>query len=370
MLDSNLVHEIKNRDFFKNVNHYRDFDHIKTNLIIGNKDFPETFLTIIIPVYDHPIKFIARAINSALNQDNPGIDYKILVIDDYAFPDKDNGVENYLRNHPDDRILYYKNERNLGVFGNWNRGIELSNSKWVTLLHSDDFYKPNFLINMINIIKDNPNIDQLACKYEMLDYTSGEVNEADAMKPGEGKVVLRKVDYREYMYDMFTSVKGSIYRRDTLIEIGGFRSQDIALGLDDYSLMMRYAYQFNTYYLDTVLYIDSWGFNDSLNLKHWYPQLIADYFMWKNIERKRSPLIRWAYKLKDVKVLVNRAVSYSDGTSYIKKKVPVDFDELYQICGLKSGKYNKFITFIGRVFAKADEKRIKLFHKRIYITLI
>lgn len=370
MLDDYLIEEVKTRDFFKNVNHFRDFDDIKSNLVLGNESSDDVFLTIIIPVYDHPIRFISRAIESALNQDDPGIDYKVLIIDDYASDDKDNGVEGYLREHPDDKIIYYKNEKNLGVFGNWNRGIELSKSQWVTLLHSDDFYKPNFLKNMIRIIKENQNIDQLACKYEMLDYTSGVVNESDAMKPAEGRVVLRKIDYREYMYNMFTSVKGSIYRKDTLIDIGGFRSQDIALGLDDYSLMMRYAYQYNTYYLDTVLYVDSWGFNDSLNLKHWYPQLIADFFMWKDIERKRSPLIRWAYKLKDVKVLVKRAIAYSDGTSYIKKKVPIDFEELYRICGLKSGNYKTITIFIGRAFAKADEIRIKMSQKRKHITLI
>ena len=362
--------EIRERDFFRNVDHFHDFDDVETALVMGEWPAEEVFLTVIIPVYDHPIHFITRAIDSALNQEEAGITYRLLIIDDYAVPGGDNGVEAYLRAHPDPRILYYKNRRNMGVFGNWNRGIQLARSKWVALLHSDDFYKPNYLKNMIPIIRARQEIDQLACRYGLLDYTKNDVDEAAAMARAVGSASLRKVDYREYTYEMFTSVKGSLYKRDTLIEIGGFRSQGMALGLDDYPLMMRYAYHYNTYYLDAVLYMDSWGFNDSLNIKHWYPQLIADYFMWKDMERKRGPLVRWAYDKKDKYMLIDRARAYADGTSYIGKKIPVDFKELYQICGIRSEHIPKLTTYIGKGIVKADQKWIKLSQKRVNIELV
>lgn len=50
------------------------------------------------------------------------------------------------------RLTYYKNEANLGLFGNWNRCIELAKGKWVCLLHSDDLLMPNYLRELKNAI--------------------------------------------------------------------------------------------------------------------------------------------------------------------------------------------------------------------------
>ena len=369
MIEDRFIDEIKNRDFFKIVNHYDDFKSIETDLVIGSWPEKEVLLSVIIPVYNHPIDFIVRAINSALNQ---GVeeDYRILIIDDFTIEGEDNGVESYLKDHPDPRILYYKNKKNMGVFANWNRGIELSRAKWITILHTDDFFKPNYLKNMIRILTKHPQIDQIACPYEMLDYTKGNVDLKRAMTPNTGKAVLRKVDYREYMYGMFTSIKGSIYTRRSLIDIGGFMNQGIALGLDDYPLMMRYAYYFNTYYLDMPMYVDSWGYNDSLNTKHWYPELIANYYMWKCIETKMSGIVKWAYSEKDKYNLITRAKAYEDGTSWVGKKIDIDYDELYRVCGIEDETINPLTCTIAKGIVKADQKLIKLKQKSEIVDII
>lgn len=363
MIEKKMIDEIKSRDFFQIVNHYHDYDNIETELKFGSWGEKEVFLSIIIPVYDHPIDFIIRAIESAKNQ-NISLDYKILIIDDYAFEGKNNGVEDYVLNHPDDKIIYYKNKKNMGVFANWNRGIMLSKAKWITILHSDDFFKPNYLKTMVSIINAKPEIDQIACPYEMIDYTNGDVDEEKYRKPYVGKAILRKVDYREYMYGMFTSVKGSMYTKKSLIEIGGFMNQGDGLGLDDYPLMMRYAYYYNTYYLDKVLYVDSWGFNDSLNLKHWYPELIANFFMWKCMERKRKGIIKWAYSIKDKYNLVTRAHSFEDGTSWVKKKIDIDYEELYRVCNISSEHIPFFTCYASKGLVKMDQKVIKFKQKK------
>lgn len=50
------------------------------------------------------------------------------------------------------KLTYYKNKANLGLFGNWNRCIELAKGKWVCLLHSDDLLMPNYLRELKNAI--------------------------------------------------------------------------------------------------------------------------------------------------------------------------------------------------------------------------
>lgn len=338
MISKKDLNEIRNRDFLKNKNHFRDFDDIKTNYLFGYK-VENAFLTVIVPYYDHPIEFAKRALNSVLNQ---YCDYEIqiLVIDEKANNQSSNSFLDYVRYLNDPRIICYQNEHSLGVFANWNRAIELSDSKWITILHTDDFYKDNYLQNMKKILDENPQIDQLACNYKMLNFLKDKI---DVEKEFQGRCsnsTVRKVHYTEYFYDMVTSVKGSVYKKDKLIELGGFRNQGDGIGLDDYPLMLRFAYYYNTYLLEEVLYLDSWGYNDSLNLKHWYPELVENYYMWLYFAKKETGWIQKLYLNRAKYLLGYRAVQYNDGTSWIGVPVPIDFNQLAIDCQLNNVNVN------------------------------
>ena len=48
----------------------------------------------------------------------------------------------------------------------------------------------------------------------------------------------------------------------------------------------------NTYLLEDELYLNSWAHNDSLNTKHWYPELVENYYMWLYFSVS-SLVLRW-----------------------------------------------------------------------------
>ena len=78
--------------------------------------------------------------------------YEIIVVenvDDFSTKSK---AQEMLENEYFGKVTYYKNEANLGLFGNWNRCIELAKGKWVCLLHSDDLLMPNYLREMKNAL--------------------------------------------------------------------------------------------------------------------------------------------------------------------------------------------------------------------------
>lgn len=237
MIDINDLNEVKTRDFLEIKSQYRKWDSIKTECLFGNR-VGDALLTIIIPVYDHPFELMKRAVNSVLYQ-RCDYSYQILIIDDFAGRKEESNFEKYIRELDDNRIIYYKNEKNIGVFGNWNRGIELAKSKWVTILHTDDFYKSNYLQAMKSIVDKHPEIDQLACKYKLVNLADKTLNFNEEYQSNSGTAKVYKVSYLDYLYEMYTSVKGAWFKRDALIEIGGFRSQGDGLGLDDYPLMLK-----------------------------------------------------------------------------------------------------------------------------------
>ena len=347
MVDEKLVQEIRSRDFLENINYFDYFKDIETKLILGSWPQEKVFLSIILPVYDHPQEFIRRAINSALNQPC-SYDFRLLVIDDYAKQTTPTETELYLRELNSEKVVYYKNQKNLGVFGNWNRAIELSQSTWVTFLHSDDFLQDNFLENMARIIGEHPEIDQLCCNYKMLNFLKGNIVPNEEFKGHACTRKVHKVKACEYLHEMPTSVKGSFYKREKLIELGGFRPQDIAFGLDDYTLMLRYAHYYNTYLIDEVLYLNCWGYNDSLNTKHWFPQLISDYYMCLYFAERENFILRALYKLRARDLMIERATDFHNGTSWVGVPVEIDFEELRRICGLKSLKYNRVLRKLLR----------------------
>lgn len=343
--------EIQGRDFLKKVDHYHDHDDVKTNLIYGVPNTEKVFLSIIIPIYDHPFELIVRAINSILYQE---INYSIhvIIIDDFTKSHRNENVLKYVKSVGDRRISYYRNENNLGVFANWNRGIQLANSEWVTILHTDDFFKNNFFSNMKKIIDEHPEIDQLCCNYQMLRLKNTNININEKYCGEYGKTIVRKVKYTEYFYEMKTSVKGALYKREKLIELGGFRSQGDGIGLDDYPLMLRYAYYYNTYLIEFVLYLDSWGYNDSLNTKHWFPELIENYYMWIYFANRMGKIKKKIYTVNAKYLLNKRALEYDKGTSWVGIPVPIDMELLQRYCNVDFKSCNKIEGIIFSTLAK------------------
>ena len=49
--------------------------------------------------------------------------------------------------------MYYKNEKILGMLGNWNRGIELARAPFVTYCHDDDMLLPSALSRLMELQK-------------------------------------------------------------------------------------------------------------------------------------------------------------------------------------------------------------------------
>lgn len=360
MIKQEDLYEVRKRDFLKKIDHFHDLDEIETKRIFGAHYDKEVFLTIILPVYDHPEEFIKRALDSALDQKCNFV-YQIIVIDDYAREKGQTVTEKYVRKLNDPRVIYYKNMKNMGVFGNWNRAITLARSEWVSFLHSDDMLKDNYLQNMYDIVMKHPKIDQLACNYKKLDFLHGEVDIKKEMHGQPGEKMLRKVKYTEYLYEMTTSVKGSFYKRDKLLEIGGFRSQGDGIGLDDYPLMMRFAYYYNTYLLEENLYLNSWAHNDSLNTKHWYPELVENYYMWLYFANKEKGLKKKLYLKKAKYLLLERAKIYKSGRSWVGVPIDIDYDELKHDCELDNLRINRIweaISFIGVHFIQKQKNKI------------
>lgn len=132
-----------NLDWFTIEDHLHDFDDVGYELkYVGNlnENAPMPLISIMIPAYR--LSFISHSIESAINQDFP-YPYEIVIIDDCG-GDSENLFQ-YVKSLNSPLLKLYKNEHNIGLFGNWNRCILLAKAKYICYLHCDDMLKPNTL---------------------------------------------------------------------------------------------------------------------------------------------------------------------------------------------------------------------------------
>ena len=97
----------------------------------------EKRITYAVPYYSG-IGYLRMALQSLIDQENPH--WLAVVLDDRGGED----AEETVRSFNDDRILYVRNETNLGLAGNWNNALSLVETEFVTLFHSDDELETNY----------------------------------------------------------------------------------------------------------------------------------------------------------------------------------------------------------------------------------
>ncbi|WP_159081344.1 glycosyltransferase family 2 protein [Nocardioides sediminis] len=99
-------------------------------------------LTFAIPYY-RGRDYLAEAIRSVLAQTEQ--DWRLLVVDDRGPEPADELVADF----DDPRIDYVRNERNLGLAGNWNECVRLATTPYVTVLHGDDRLLPEYAAHVL-----------------------------------------------------------------------------------------------------------------------------------------------------------------------------------------------------------------------------
>lgn len=97
-------------------------------------------------------RFIDKAIKSILNQTFKNFEF--IIINDGS-TDKS---EDYVLNYSDPRIIYVKNERNIGLAASLNKGIKLVKGKYVARMDDDDVSSPDRLQKQFELLESRADI--------------------------------------------------------------------------------------------------------------------------------------------------------------------------------------------------------------------
>ncbi len=126
-------------------------------------------VSVLIPTYNYA-HCLDEAVTSVLSQTFTS--FELIIIDDCSKDNTDEVVEKYLS---DPRVRYVKNERNLGLVGNWNKCLSLASGKYIKLLCADDKFRNDLLIKMVDAMEKHPSVSLVCCNKQIFGSTVSEV---------------------------------------------------------------------------------------------------------------------------------------------------------------------------------------------------
>jgi GT2 family glycosyltransferase len=182
-------------------------------------------ISIVMPVYNTDVRWLRKAIESALNQIYPR--WELCAVDDSS---DDPRLREILSDYAskDQRVKIKFLERHEGIAGASNHALGMSSGEFVGFLDHDDELTPDALCETVAILNANPGVDFIYTDEDRIDEQG--VRSDPFFKPDWSPELLMSYNYVPHF---------AVYRRSIVEEIGGFR-----LGYDgsqDYDLVLRFT---------------------------------------------------------------------------------------------------------------------------------
>lgn len=190
-------------------------------------------VSIIMPSYN-TAPYIKQTIQSVLDQTYTN--WELIIVDDCS---SDNTDEVLAEIH-DERIRYFKNEKNLGAAVSRNKALREAKGQWIAYLDSDDLWMPEKLEKQISFMEKN--------NYSF-SYTNYEEIDADGNKTGvkvTGPKKITKTGMFNYCW------LGCLTVMFNASKIGLIQIEDIKKN-NDYAMWLKVCKKTECYLLDEFL---------------------------------------------------------------------------------------------------------------------
>lgn len=363
-------------DYKTKENNFEKICDIKTNLIKG-KLRENVLISYVLPVYKRA-DLLEKTLLCILNQQPVEFEWDIVIVDNEA--GEENDTQRVVEKIDSDRIVYYRNEKNIGVDGNYNRCIELATGKWAAMIHGDDLIMDDHLkrsAEYIEYIENKKSTKELAyiC-HRYIDFSdeSGIDLHREEEKAVSGKYKLELSEVYNggrpvlqtqklgVLTGYFASLPsfGTIMNKEIMIKEGGFNDN---LGIcEDVITPYRLAEKYEVYMAPVYMGFHRFDRNESMKvetiLKIYAAMIEFREFMYTTVWWGKI----WRFIARDIlnDDLRNYCIGQSRfcSTELIRK----DFDS---ICKVK--KLNRIKNFFCNIVMKHVQKVNHLQSKKEYI---
>jgi glycosyltransferase involved in cell wall biosynthesis len=206
-------------------------------------------VSVIIPTYNRK-NFLKIAIDSVLNQSFNN--FELLIIDDGS----NDSTEELVKSFKDQRIRYFKLDKNYGPSYARNFGIKNSNADFVAFLDSDDFWKKEKLeIQYSEMLKNN---DYLLSHTDEIWLRNGKILNPKKIHLKEGGDIFKK------SLKLCSISISTVMAKKSLFDIVGFFDESLP-ACEDYDMWLRVTALFPVLFINKKLTVKHGGHNDQLS---------------------------------------------------------------------------------------------------------
>ena len=208
-------------------------------------------VSVCIPTYNGSA-FLAEAMKSVLEQSFH--DFELLIVDDGS---TDTTLD-IARSFSDSRIMIHRNEKQLGIPGNWNRCLELARGDYICIFHQDDVMLPTNLEHKLGVLQSDAAVRFVHSAIELLTSEDNVPPPTNWVEPATEDFVSEGTTYfrRLLLYGNRICAPSVMTRRALLLELGGF---DEELGFaPDYEMWLKMCVEGKVAFLSRPLVQYRW----------------------------------------------------------------------------------------------------------------
>lgn len=175
-------------------------------------------ISAVMTLYNTPYKLLRKTVKSILNQTL--IDFELIVIDDASSIE----YKSFFESFNDDRIKYFKLEKNSGPGHARNEGIKKAQGEYIAIVDSDDIYMPKRFEIQKNFLDKNQAISLLSGVFQFSNNKK------------KSSVLNADKDIKAFMlFNSALTNSAVMFRTDVFIEKNLFYPENLNFG-EDYSL--------------------------------------------------------------------------------------------------------------------------------------
>ena len=187
----------------------------------------QQLVSVIMSVYNEKEKWLMEAIESILNQSYRSLEF-IIILDNPSNKKLENIIKFY--NKKDDRIRFFKNEKNIGLVKSLNKALTYVKGDFIARMDADDISLVSRIDKQIEYLKSHSNVDFMGARCINIDEDGKELYR-DEIMPVDMKLIkscLLNVDFINHPTWFF--------RKECIDKNEGYREITCA---EDYDFLLR-----------------------------------------------------------------------------------------------------------------------------------
>jgi glycosyltransferase involved in cell wall biosynthesis len=227
------------------------------------KIIDKPMVSVVLPTFNR-CGYLIQSIRSVLSQSYSNLE--IIIVDDGSIDDTREVVDDI----DDDRVIYIRNKKNLGIQKSLNKGIRSSKGKYIARIDDqDEWCSPKKLEEQVNYLENKPKCVLVGTGVTVYDNSGNKIY--DHLHPTSDESIRKNILAK----NVFTH-SSVVFRKDTAIEVGLYSEDAEFRHIEDTELWLRLGQLgdfFNIPELYTRYVYDDGGISNSNKIEQMKKQI-------------------------------------------------------------------------------------------------